>query len=144
MSYKRYKSQSELGEKIRYKAWLISYSFRCCFKLTVDGFISLLQKQVFLAVVFITTAVGFRYYILGADTNMDTMASSVVPTDITIDVPTISSLNLAAGEIIRPSADPLFLTELDQNNMASRNVITKAVTMMNVTKIINMSKKRLK
>jgi len=81
----------------RYKAWLFSYSFRSCFKPVLNNFIALLQKQVFIAVILIFTEVGFRYYVLGLETDLDAVAATAESGTL----PAVSALSAISGETNR-------------------------------------------
>ncbi len=102
-------NQKKMSQSIiKYRAWLFSYVFRSCIRPTIDRYVFLLQKQVFFAVILITAALGFRYYILGVDADMDAIASSE-----TADLPTLSTLGFIGGEIAR-SSDQEFTDEPDK------------------------------
>ncbi len=95
---------------IKYRAWLFSYVFRSCIRPAIDRFVLLLQKQVFLAVILISVAVGFRYYVLGVDGDMDALASSD-----TANGPTLSMPGVVSGGIVRVSGQE-FIDELNQHD----------------------------
>ena len=71
------KDQMNDDVRVRYEVWLNSISLRHYFSLIFDRFIALLQKQVFLAVVLIISALSFKYYISGLDHEMEAVASTV-------------------------------------------------------------------
>lgn len=89
------KSRTHLN--VRYRAWLLSFSFRSCFKPVLNNFIALLQKQVFLAVILVFTAVGFRYYVLGLESDLDAVAATAESAAL----PAVSALSTISGEINR-------------------------------------------
>ncbi len=68
-------TRNKFSEKIKYKIWLFSCSCRYLFKPAIVKFVSILQRQVFLAVVIIFSFIGFKYYITGSNSEIDVNAS---------------------------------------------------------------------
>lgn len=108
----KYKTRVE--EEVKYKAWLFSFGYRSGFKPFFDSFIGLLQKQVFLAVVLITFAIGFRYYVLDLGAGeMDAVASSA-----DVVSPGIVSSGIVSSGIVSPgmvSANALSSSSVSAN-----------------------------
>jgi Cu(I)/Ag(I) efflux system membrane fusion protein len=59
---------------LRYRLWASLDGFGAHVRPLLNRLVTLLQKQLFIAVVLLATAVGFRYYVLGSDDDMTASA----------------------------------------------------------------------
>lgn len=66
-----------MKSNVRYQAWEMGFGLRNTLSGLFNSLLPVLQKQVFIAVVLISSAIGFRYYILDNDSQMHAIASSV-------------------------------------------------------------------
>jgi len=62
-------------KKIKYNLWLLGCSYRYRFKPVINNFISILQKQVFFAIIIFLSVITFRYYVLDTNTEINAIAS---------------------------------------------------------------------
>ncbi len=71
------------GERTRYKLWTMVEGATQHAQPVLVRLLATVQKQVFLAIMLLAIAIGFRYYVLKADTNLSAKAAPPVSGEIT-------------------------------------------------------------
>jgi len=128
----KHSEKTGISEKIgHYKIRLLTCSYRCryhCrynysyrFKPVINRFMLILQKQVFLAVILIVGAIGFKYYFLGVSADLDAVASPVATVASVTSAPSLQkSLSPeTALDHAKKHTDPTYVCPMHANILST-------------------------
>jgi len=133
------RNRKKFIEKIKYKMWLFGCDYRYRIKPALGRLLSILQKQVFLSVVIIFSVIGFRYYILGSDTEINANAIASFSEDENISASSLvkSSSNESALEHAKKHADPTYVCPMHPDVLSKDSDATCPICGMDLVLVEN-------